>query len=73
MIFLLRKQAGPNYYTLMFAGRQWGPPDVAAGGRPVAADGDGQSRDQVRIPQPARGLHEVCHMSPADINMFTSV
>ena len=34
---------------------------MAAGGWEVAADGHSQSRDQVRLPQPARGVHEVCH------------
>ena len=39
-------------------GGQWGTSDVATGGRAVAVDGDGESRDQVRLPQPPRGLHE---------------
>ena len=40
------------------AGGQRRAADVAAGGRAVAADGDGQPRHQVCLPQPARGLHE---------------
>ena len=40
------------------AGGQRRAADVAAGGRAVAADGDREPRHQVRLPQPARGLHE---------------
>ena len=58
-------------YNLVCAGRQWGPPDVAAGGRALAADGHSQPRDQMRLPQPARGLHEVCHA--ASVCLISSI